>query len=399
MTRSAACSSLALALLLSIEGCHSPGEPEGGLRTHWLRPQASGLETIRPTADSDAVYVATHDGDVVARAHADGAERWRARIATGAPGGENMLVAAGTLVVPVGAYTVGLEARTGQERWRYRAPPDTVAAGPTPGPGSVRATRIASDGAHVYLPAWGASVSAVDLGTGVARWTWRPGPAPSDTAASGVFRSGAEGVVLSGDTVYVAAWHFLDWQGLRSEPWLIALDRRDGRELWRHVFPSFSGGVLVWSGPVVHERLVILKGTGGELWALDRFTGASVWTFVPQTLHASLTGPIARDGVVYVDSGDDYITAVDARDGRVRWRAMTANRGAYANLLATARYLYVPGGGNGLGVIERRTGRVVVNARQPQADAYAHVATAAAEIGGGRIVVNVRGGAWAFAEP
>jgi outer membrane protein assembly factor BamB len=102
---------------------------------------------------------------------------------------------------------------------------------------------------------------------------------------------------------------------------------------------------------------------------------------------------------VYVDSGDDYITAVDARDGRVSWRARTANRGAFANMLVTARYLYVPGGGNGLAVIDRRTGRIVADVKQPNADAYSHVATAPAEIPGGRIVINVKGAAWAFDEP
>lgn len=387
------------ASLAPLGGCSEPSGPGSTLRTRWLRAQQNGVAAIRPVVGDGTVYCATQDGWVVAHATSDGAERWRARISNGSPDGENMALAAGVLVVPVAFHTSGIDVGTGQVLWRYEAPNDTVDAGPNPGPGHVGRTRIVADSSTAYQPAWGASVSAIDLRTGVPRWIWQPGPTTSDTATSGVFGSGAEGVVLSGDTLYVSAWHFLDRAGLRSEPWLVALDRRTGQELWRYVAPSFSGGVLVWSGPVVHQRLVIQKGTGGQLWAVDRFTGQLAWKFQPVTTHASVTGPVIRDGVVYLDSGDDYITAVDASNGRVRWRTMTSNKGAAENVLATARRLYVPGGGNGLAVVDRRTGRLVAEARQPDAQYDNHIATPVAEVAPGVLVVGVMRATWAFLEP
>lgn len=390
---------LLVPLVLALACSDGPGPPQSRLPTIWLRPQAGGSAAIRPAVGDGVAYLATGDGHVVARDAASGAEVWRLQIASGAPDGENMELASGILVVPVARHVSGIDVATRREVWQYRPPLDTTNAGPNPAPGFLGRTRIATDGASVFIPAWGASVSALDVATGAVRWTWQPGPTASDTAASGMFRSGAQGVAVAGDTVYVWAWHYLDAAGVRSEPWLVALDRGSGRELWRYVIPSFSGGVLIWSGPVVHDRFVIAKSASGDMWAIDRFTRQLAWKFAPAIKHAAVTGPVLRDGVVYLDSGDDYISAVRASDGQVLWRRMTSNAGAAENLLATAYRVYVPGGGNGLAVIDRRTGRLVAEADQPDRTWDSHVATPVAEIAPGRLIVGVKDAAWAFKEP
>src|SRR5215217_7077194 len=182
--------------LLPLSGCNDPGGPRAPLRTRWLREQSSGSEHIRPASDGVRVYAATEDGEIVARDAVDGAERWRVRIASGAPGGEAMVLSAGTLVVPIEFSTSAIDVATGRELWRYVPPLDTVDAGSSAGPGLVSDIRIAADANTVYQPAWGASVSAIDLRSGQARWIWQPALTLTDTAASGVFRSGAEGVAL-----------------------------------------------------------------------------------------------------------------------------------------------------------------------------------------------------------
>jgi PQQ enzyme repeat. len=61
--------------------------------------------------------------------------------------GANILVHSGVVVAPVLNYTVGLDARTGQQLWRHEAPKDTTGA--TPGaatyPGQVVLSRIGAD--------------------------------------------------------------------------------------------------------------------------------------------------------------------------------------------------------------------------------------------------------------
>jgi outer membrane protein assembly factor BamB len=237
-------------------------------------------------------------------------------------------------------------------------------------------------------------VSALDLRTGAVRWVWQPGPSAGDTAASGVFRSGSMGARVSGDTVFATAWHFLDRLGLRSEAWLVALDAPTGRELWRVVLPSYTGGVVVQGAPAVAGPLVLLATRGGHVWAVDRATQQVAWHFTPRTKYATLTQVEVYGGVAYADGGDDCLYALRAADGSVLWSADATN-GATADLLVTERRVYYPTGGT-IHVFDRATGRRVASARvrtdgdaieSPPASAY------------GRVFVTVSDGAWSFDEP
>ncbi len=74
-----------------------------------------------------------------------------------------------------------------------------------------------------------------------------------------------------------------------------------------------GGGMAVGGG-----RLYVTTGFG-TLTAFDPETGAELWQ---QRLGAEASGaPTYRDGLVYVTSGDETGWAIEAGDGRVRWRA------------------------------------------------------------------------------
>jgi len=372
----------------------------GRVRTRWVREQPN-YSGIRPIFSNGIVYFGAGRGPavgglIIARTDGSGDERWRARVANSTPpGGANMLLRANVLVVPVVHYTVGLDAATGRELWRYFAPRDTVSGGSDPGQVDFKA--IAADSSTVYIPAWGASVSAVDVRTGQARWVWQPGVSAGDTAASGISSSGAEGVAVAGDTVFVTAWHFLDLRGLASEPWLVALDAATGRELWRIVIPSYTRGVTVSGAPVVYDRLVIFTGIGGYTWAVDRMNQQIVWRYVARPTGATVTPAQIYGDAVYLDAGDEHLIALRAADGAVLWKARV---GAYAahDLLITERRVYVPWGLM-LSIFDRANGRLVARVRQPGRDIESYIASPAATDGRGGIYITVDDGAWSFDEP
>lgn len=95
-----------------------------------------------------------------------------------------------------------------------------------------------------------------------------------------------------------------------------------------------TGGELLWSADLVPPgdsgkqasggglavgggKLFVTSGFG-TLTALDPETGRELWQ---QNLRATGSGsPAYRDGLVYAVAGDEVAWAIDAADGRVRWR-------------------------------------------------------------------------------
>lgn len=360
----------------------------------WSQAQ-DGATGSRPAVLGGVVFFGTGDGRVVARDRATGAARWSATIAPGgAVEAANLVVRSGVVVAAGVQHVVGLDAATGRELWRYVPPRDTVQQGPDAYPGQFVASHLDADDGAAYLPAWGASVSAVDLHSGAVRWVWEPGVSAGDTASFGRFRSGSMGVRASGDTVFATVWHFLDRQGLASEPWLVALDRATGRELWRVVLPSYTGGTCVWGAPGFFGNLVIVAAVGGRTWAVNRATQRIAWQFTPPAQFATLSEAEVAGDRVFVDGGDESIYALDAATGAVTWRAATMS--ATRDLLVTDRRVYYPRDGT-LHALDRATGRQLATARvTPDGDIWE---TAAATDGRGRIFVTFTKGALSFDEP
>jgi outer membrane protein assembly factor BamB len=343
----------------------------------------------------ELVYFGTGDGQVIARDVRTGAPRWAAKVTNDAVDGANLVARAGVVVAPIVLSTVGLDAATGRELWRYRAPPDT-ALGSLGLPGQVVLTRIDADEETVYIPAWGASVSAVDLQTGVLRWVWQPGQAPTDTAAAGRFRSGSMGVRVSGESVFATAWHYLTELGGRSEAWVIALDRATGRERWRAVLPVGGQGVLIDGAPAVYGNLVIATARAGETYALDGATGAIVWQFAASGRTPSTQAqPEMYGDAVYIDGGDHHIYALRASDGAVLWRAAIETQ-ATTDLLVTERRVVFPEG-RYLNVLDRRTGRQLARVTQPRTTEPLFASPAAYT--DGRVFITMNNAAWSFDEP
>lgn len=353
----------------------------------WSEPQRQGVAWGRPAIAGDIVVFAEGDGSVTARDQGSGKVRWTTRVDTAGALGRNLIARGGVVVVPVVRWTVGLDLATGQERWRYHAPLDTRENAQNPKPGGV-VTRIDSDDVSAFVPAWGASVSAIELATGRVRWTWTPG----DTVS---FRSGADGVRVSGDTVYATVWHNITALGGSSEHWLVALDRNTGRELWRLLFPSYTGGVIFMGAPSVYRDLVIFQSVGGHEWAVNRFTRQFVWHFTPTPFRATIAQTELFGDVAYHDGGDNNIYALRAADGSVLWKA-AVDAQPLTDILVTERHVVVNAQAT-LNIIERASGKRVVTARQPgnSSGSFQSAPASARE----RIYLAAQGAAICFVEP
>ena len=384
----------ALLVMPLLGSCGSPTESPS-LRTRWYVEQV-GNGAARPAVAGDTVFFSTGDGRIIARARASGVSLWEASVGSGAIQGANLLAHAGVVVAPVALHTAAVDAASGRELWRYSAPADTVDAGAAATPGQVvRAVLDAANGT-VYIPAWGASVSAVDSRTGATRWVWTAGRTASDTAASGRFRSGASGVTVVSDTVYVSGWHYLDRTGIRSETWLIALDARSGSELWRKVLPSVGGFVASVGSPIVWGDLVLVSARATPVWAVHRATHEIVWTFAPQVRYSTFAAPVAFGDFLYVDSADDRFTCLELRTGAVRWTASLSG-GADNDPLVTDRRVYLADGPR-MHVLDRISGNSVIVVEQPRLG-NAGLISSSATAADGRVFVTVSGGAWSFDEP
>lgn len=373
------------------------GPGSGGVQGRWYQTQ-SGWAWARPAVSGDIVYFGDGSGEVIARDVSTGDRKWTTKVGQEPIAGANILVRSGVVVAPLYTYTVGLDAVTGRELWRFRAPDDTV--GVQPGyialPGTVAASRIDADDQTVYIPAWGASVSAIDLHTGKARWVWQPGRIDGDTAASGIFRSGSMSVRVSGDTLFATLWHFVNRPGGYSEAWLVAIGRVAGQEFWRVRLPYEGSGVLIEAMPVVYENLVIVHTLSARTYAIDRTTQKVVWEFTAPAAHLStIAGAELYGDVLYVDGGDEQIHALRARDGSVIWNAPFPTQ-ATRDLLVTQRRIIFSNGGE-LIVLDRETGRTVAITTQPQTTDP--LFSSAAAFSNGLVFITVAGAAWCFDEP
>lgn len=387
MVRSLIAAPLAVAL-----SCKVPSAGEEGLRLQerWFQTQPR-YANAQPVSVGDLVVSAAGDGQLIARDVATGAMRWTSATGPSAVEGANLVAAGGVIVAPVVVHTVGVDARTGALRWIYRAPPDTVDGG-APISGSVAGVRVDSDELHAYIPAWGGVVAAVSLASGAVDWSWRP-----DSAVR--HRVGAQGVRVVGGVVFAALWHFLDAGGLRCEGWVLAIDAREGRELWWRPLPDTSTAVCMTGRPAVADGHVIVMMNTGALYALNARDGSLEWRVPPEPpapdklFNAVLTSPVIAEGIVYADAGTEHLRAFRVRDGSPVWRSGYPGQ-ITDDVLVTERHLLAPSGMRLL-IFDRASGRLLRELRQPgQTSGALFPATPAAT--GSQLFIPVNGGLWSL---
>jgi outer membrane protein assembly factor BamB len=212
----------------------------------------------------------------------------------GSPIWGDTLVSGGLVVVGSDDGALhALDAKTGKERWVFRAA------------GAVRArpTRVADD---VVFQADDGMLYRVGLADGVERWRVRVADRFIARLSLGDpktrYENAAAAVATSNNRLFLGT----------HEGHVLALDARDGARVW-----DTKTDDSVVASPLVSGDRIIVGSFDGRVYALDAATGAKGWTF---DTHAPVTSTAAAfDGTVIVGSRSYDLFALDATQGRPVW--------------------------------------------------------------------------------
>ena len=159
--------------------------------------------------------------------------------------------------------------------------------------------------------------------------------APENLAIKWTFQTGEaimSSPTVAAGTVYVGS----------SDNFLYAVDAITGKQKWK-----FDAHGNVSSSPAVNGKIVFVVSLDGNLYAVDADTGAQKWAFATKGEHRHtaagmeyaapatevmpdqwdffLSSPTVVNGVVYFGSGDNFVYAIDATTGTLRWKFQTGN--------------------------------------------------------------------------
>jgi outer membrane protein assembly factor BamB len=266
----------------------------GSGRTLWSKALGGRLAT--PVVDGGRVYALSGDdtalGTLYALSASDGRELWRRSV--NANGHQSPLVGAG-LVVVTSNRIYGFSADTGQPLWSY-GDEFGVAYEAALVDGLVVA---ADDGKLVALTPSGAEV-----------WWTEP---PSRVLGYRLRVSADRGVVYAGG-----------FDGI-----LRAVDVRDGTTRWSAVT---YGEVFA---PAVAAGMVYAQASTNYVFGIDQVSGAIRWSYdtasgmLPPGQSSNFP-PSYANGLIFVSTGivaadrsslDNFLLALDAKTGALRWKA------------------------------------------------------------------------------
>lgn len=306
------------------------------VEARWARQLGKGVDkhliALTPLVERDRVYAANRKGRVEAFELESGAGVWRSDLdaaINGGPGnGGDMLLFGGD------AEVIALDKRDGQVRWRVPVSSEVLAAPQR------------SDNVVVVRCVDGA-LFGLDASDG--HRLWRYSQAVPLLSLRGVGEPQIEGsVVVAGfDNGRLAAVSLLDgrplWETALAVPRgrtelerLVDVDARlmvrdgvvyvagyqgriaaltldSGRLLWTRDFST-------WSGLTVAGRDLYVTDAEGNLWALARNNGGTLWK--QSALHGrSLSAPAVQGGAVVVADFEGYVHWLAREDGTLLARA------------------------------------------------------------------------------
>ncbi|MFE7271216.1 PQQ-binding-like beta-propeller repeat protein [Streptomyces sp. NPDC057623] len=295
----------------------TPPEPAAGWRPWRFRMSNDVWGT--PSVADDLVYVTSFE--VHALDVATGRRRFKTRDVAW-----SMAVADGRIHASDGPTLFALDCREGADLWRLQTDAWVY---------SLKAER-----GTVITGTRGGGVQAWEASNGQKLWEL--------TGAQADFESPEAGPALYDGTVYV-------WQDAR----LKALDARTGDERWSYPIGDAAscGGVPVRVAQA-HDGYVYVSA-GTRVLALDVVSGLVRWHFEAPAVFlcppAFVPGPAVTGGGVYLADYLGTVYALDATDGRDRWRIATESRSSIEPVLVAGGHVHV-GSGKGLYTLDAVTG-------------------------------------------
>ena len=238
----------------------------------------------------------------------------------------SMAVADGRIHASDGPTLYALDAREGADLWRLSLDSWVYS--------------LKADRGTVVTGTRGGGVQAWEASNG--QKLWELGGCQSD------FESPEAGPAVHEGTVFV-------WQDAR----LRALDARTGDERWSYPIGDAAscGGVPVRLAYAPDGYLYACAGT--RVLAIDVASGRVKWHFeAPAAFLCAPTfapGPAVTGGGIYLADYLGTVYALDATDGRDRWRIATESRASIEPVLVAAGHVHV-GSGKGLYTLDAVTG-------------------------------------------
>ncbi|MFJ6074415.1 PQQ-binding-like beta-propeller repeat protein [Streptomyces sp. NPDC093065] len=327
--------------------------PESALAASWSRPRP-GVNGADPAVPAPSPAPAPSP-----EASPAGWRPWRFRMSNDVWGTPRV---AGELVYVTSFEVHALDVGTGRRRFKTR----DVAWSMAVADGRIHASdgptlfaldaREGADLWRVQTDAWVYSLQAergtvltATRGGGVQAWEASAGQKLWEvTGAQTDFESPEAGAALHDGTAYV-------WQDAR----LRALDARTGDERWSYPIGDAAscGGVPVRLTQAPDGYVYVAAGT--RVLAVEAASGHVRWHFeAPAVFLAPPTfvpGPAVTGGGVYLADYLGTVYALDATDGRDRWRIATEARSSTDPVLVAAGHVHV-GSGKGLYTLDAVTG-------------------------------------------
>ncbi|MFF5440785.1 PQQ-binding-like beta-propeller repeat protein [Streptomyces achromogenes] len=295
----------------------APPEPASGWRPWRFRMSNDVWGT--PAVAGDLVYVTSFE--VHALDVSTGRRRFKTRDVAW-----SMAVADGRIHASDGPTLYALDAREGADLWRLSTDAWVYC--------------LRADRGTVVTGTRGGGVQAWEASSGQKLW--------EITGCQTDFESPEAGPVVHDGTVYV-------WQDAR----LRALEARTGEERWSYPIGDAAscGGVPVRLAPASDGCVYICAGT--RVLAVEAVSGRVRWHFEAPAVFLSppafAPGPAVTGGGVYLADYLGTVYALDAADGRDRWRIATEARSSVEPVLVAAGHVHV-GSGKGLYTLDAVTG-------------------------------------------
>ena len=232
-----------------------------------------------PGADVDLVMVGTSEGDVLSLSIETGEEIWRSTVSSevlSSPREADGIV----IVRTIDGKIFALDAGTGERLWTYdRTVPALTLRGTS--------TPVIANGL-VIAGFDGGRVTALELKTGKLTWETRVGIASGRSELERMVDIDTEPLIVD-DVMYISTF----------QANVSALSLETGQILWQRDISSHSE--LGADGNYLY-----VTDDSSHIWALDRFSGASVWK--QEKLQArNVTGPAVLGNKIVVGDLEGYL--------------------------------------------------------------------------------------------
>lgn len=256
------------------------------------------VDTDQPVSGGPAVldgrvFVGTQEGEVIAFDAETAQELWKARVSSEIL--SKPAVGDGVVVVrTIDSKLFGLEESTGRRLWVYDHKVPTLTLRGTGNP--------LIDSGLVFNGFDGGKLVALELSTGKPIWEARIARAKGGNELDRMVDIDAE-LIIDAGTIFVSTYHGN----------VAAVDVNSGQIIWLREISSYAG-------LAVTDDYVYVSDEDSNLWALDRFSGDSVWK-QDKLLARSITAPAIHDDYVVVGDLEGYLHWFNSETGEMMARA------------------------------------------------------------------------------